>query len=85
MKTGPIGNLASTLYDAAETARSIIDDLALLDDFKNGLEGLKGSNKWTTYQDWIRINREEIKRGKLVGKPREKLTSLSEMNKYIVT
>jgi adrenodoxin-NADP+ reductase len=84
MKTGPIGVLTCTLYDAAETARSIIDDIALLEDSKHGLNGLKVSHEWTTYQDWIRINQEEIRRGKLVGKPREKLTSLVEMKKYTV-
>ena len=30
---------------------------------------------------WLKIDNEEIKRGKLVGKPREKLNSIDEMLK----
>ncbi|KAI8909665.1 hypothetical protein EDD86DRAFT_266688, partial [Gorgonomyces haynaldii] len=61
LKHGPQGVIASTMYDAFETARYIPD------------------LKATTLQDWIKIDEEEIRRGLVIGKPREKMTALQEM------
>lgn len=34
---------------------------------------------WCSYDEWLRIDTEEVHRGGLLGKPREKITSVKEM------
>jgi len=34
-----------------------------------------------SFEDWEQIDQEEIKRGRAVGKPREKITDIQEMLK----
>ena len=34
---------------------------------------------FVTYEDWLRIDELEIERGKALGKPRDKYTSIQEM------
>jgi adrenodoxin-NADP+ reductase len=88
IKTGPVGVLTSTLFDAAETAQSILQDLET-DHFKiekSGLEGLLENGvlnpNYFNYSKWCKINEEEIRRGNLVGKPREKMYLEKELKKY---
>ena len=82
IKTGPIGVLTSTLFDANETAQTIQDNLHLLEGEKQGLQGLN-LTKFTSLQDWLKINKEEINRGKLLMKPREKMKTTIEIKNLL--
>ena len=83
IKTGPVGVLTSTLFDANETAATVEENLAKLKADKPGLNGLDCLNFTTSLEDWKRIDTEEIRRGQLVSKPREKITCKNEMLKLI--
>ena len=37
---------------------------------------------FVTFEGWERINKEEIRKGVAIGKPREKITSRGEMLEY---
>ena len=37
--------------------------------------------RYTTFDDWLKIDKVEIERGKAVGKPREKICNIEEMLK----
>ena len=80
IKTGPIGVLAATLYDAHETARSIEQDLNNSDSTSIG-EFIPESSSWTDFNGWIRINEEEKRLGKLLGKDREKICTQEELER----
>ena len=84
-KTGSVGELASTRMDAYDTADSVVDDL---NDFpfpqKRGhteLEEILKSRscRWTTFEQWQKIDREEVRRGLNAGKSRQKFLSFDEM------
>ena len=48
---------------------------------KSGGEGLKEllkTKKIVTFDDWVKIDAEEIRRGKLKGKLREKIVDIDE-------
>jgi adrenodoxin-NADP+ reductase len=91
IKTGPVGVLTSTLYDASETARSVMEDfqrnpaagekkgIFWLFYLYIGLESLKIHSHWITFQDWLKVDKEERKRGIALGKEREKITNNKEM------
>lgn len=89
---GPVGVIASTMYDAYSVAdlitsdwRSTADKNQSLSsklnlegqdsiDFSSSPSGLQESQKRiVSYQDWKRIDAEEIRRGKELGKLREKM------------
>ncbi|CAG8303608.1 unnamed protein product [Penicillium salamii] len=88
VKRGPTGVIASTMTDAFTTADSIVQDLAQVGDSKSLLNSPSQSSGlgWevvkteaqrlglrpTSWEDWLRIDREEKRRGELVGKPRVK-------------
>jgi ferredoxin--NADP+ reductase len=85
IKRGPSGIIGTNKPDAFETVKSLQADLlhlprcaeptrdALFVFFKQ-----RGS-RVVTYDDWRKIDAAEIARGKPVGKPREKFTSIAEM------
>ncbi|TDH71916.1 uncharacterized protein CCR75_003439 [Bremia lactucae] len=92
VKRGPSGIIGTNTMDARETVRCIVDDFASGNYIKNIDESICGLDaveiiikkrkpdkqlvRWVGYE---RINAEEIRRGKLKGKPREKITSVDEM------
>jgi ferredoxin/flavodoxin---NADP+ reductase len=67
------------------TVQSLLADLPHLDVRpKSGAEGLYAALarcklQVLSYGDWRRIDAEEQRRGAIVGKPREKITQLSDM------
>jgi adrenodoxin-NADP+ reductase len=88
IKRGPKGVIVDTTSDAYETADQLCKDLSKIE-VKSGKVGgeeiinlLKSRNVNVVDKNgWLKIDNEEIKRGKLVGKPREKLSSVEEMLK----
>jgi hypothetical protein len=80
IKTGPVGVLAATLYDAQETARSINQDLSR--ETLTNATGLKlESPQWTDFKDWLRIDSQEKKLGLKYGKDRHKICTRLELER----
>jgi adrenodoxin-NADP+ reductase len=90
IKRGPRGVIVDTTSDAYETAQQLCNDLFSIDSQSNKqkqggpqVEQLL-KNRSVNFVDkngWSKIDAEEIRRGQLVGKPREKINSVEEMLK----
>lgn len=95
LKRGPSGVIATTMFDAFETAATIIKDIesqkpflhglhsTLVDGFEGGILPLLKSRDVVPvfYEDWKLVEQEEERRGKTLGKPREKIVDLDEILK----
>lgn len=88
VRNGPVGVIATTMNDAFQTGELVVQD------FKSGNIKSTGATKGfqaiqslllsrgvrpVFFDEWHKIDRVEQKRGKAVGKPREKITSVQEM------
>ena len=92
-KRGPSGIIGTNKFDAEETIEQLLNDVSsgvvkFPDTTRQGFAPLaselrKKGVRWTTYEDWHKIDEEEKRRGKAVGKPREKMTSVEEMLKFL--
>lgn len=97
LKTGPVGVIASTMYDAFQTAECIGADLAsgapmFSEDVPKRIPSREDVLQWlrttqtsrpVTFADWKRVEAEEKRRGQTLGKPQEKFTSVEDMLKII--
>jgi adrenodoxin-NADP+ reductase len=88
IKRGPRGVIVDTTSDAFETAQQLCADLlkrALCDEkpgSKKIVDILRERNvRFVDKHGWHKIDQEEKRRGKQVGKPREKFNSIDEMIK----
>ena len=85
IKRGPSGIIGTNRADAVATVQSLLADLPHLDSSpKSGTEGLHAAlaridSPVLSYGDWRRIDTEEQRRGVVIGKPREKITRVSDM------
>jgi ferredoxin/flavodoxin---NADP+ reductase len=85
IKRGPSGIIGTNRADAVATVQSLLADLPHLDSRpKSGTEGLHAAlahnnTQVLSYADWRRIDAEEQRRGLVIGKPREKITRVSDM------
>ena len=91
VKRGPTGVIASTLDDAFTTADIIVKDWQDHIDFHEGAgekksgwdavkeEVQKRGIRSVSWQDWEKIDAEEIRRGREKGKEREKCKSVQQM------
>ncbi len=85
IKRGPTGIIGTNRADSVATVNALLADLDKLDaKQKPGVAGLASrldelGVRVVNYQDWLRIDDKEIKRGKPKGKPREKFTQVDEM------
>ncbi len=85
IKRGPRGIIGANKADSDETVRHILEDTLQLTpcprrDTRALLESLRKKGvRAVSFQDWKRIDAEEVQRGKAAGKPREKFTSVAEM------
>lgn len=85
VKHGPVGVIVTTMNEAFDTADTIVKDLhsdfigsdQKIEDISNVLEE-RGIN-YISYEDYQRIDIEELWRGKQSHKPREKIVSTNEM------
>ena len=85
IKRGAVGVLGSNKPGAAETVACFIDDVATLkkkktvafDQIEPFLKAKKATV--TTYDDWLKLDQEELKQGQKRGKPREKFYRTEEM------
>ncbi|XP_016846845.2 NADPH:adrenodoxin oxidoreductase, mitochondrial [Anolis carolinensis] len=92
VKRGPMGVIITTMNDSFDTAQSVLEDLqsGALD-----VSGAKGGFDLVrsilqsrgicpvSFSDWEKIDAAEVARGKLSGKPREKITDPREMLELI--
>jgi adrenodoxin-NADP+ reductase len=90
LKTGPVGVIAATMYDAFQTADAVDQDLSDLDaspksSYEDTLSWLKQTSptRPIDFDDWKAIEKEEQRRGKARGKPQEKFTSTCEIMEYL--
>ena len=93
VKNGPNGVIASTMEDAFASAEAIVEDWERTVDMvaghsaksiKPGWQALKGEVhanglQTVSWEDWQRIDTAERERGRIVGKEREKFTSIQDM------
>lgn len=88
LATGPVGVILSTMSNAFEVGQRIAEDInskrlscATTKPGSGHILGLVRSKgiPVVTWEGWKAIDREEIQRGKLKDKPREKFVSIEEM------
>ena len=84
VKRGASGTIGSNRGDSVATVQAILEDFQIADMAKPTsdilLEALKNRGcQIVSYSDWEKINTQEVARGALVGKPREKFTTVSDM------
>ena len=85
IKRGPSGIIGTNRADAVATVQSLLADVPRLDSRpKSGTEGVYAAlarieSPVLSYGDWRRIDAEEQRRGEAIGKPREKITRVSDM------
>ncbi|XP_003705805.2 NADPH:adrenodoxin oxidoreductase, mitochondrial isoform X2 [Megachile rotundata] len=81
--TGPVGVILSTMTNALQIGALISKELSIVEN-KSGSEGLFEILKYknvpvVSYNGWKKIDKAECERGKLLGKPREKIVNINEM------
>jgi ferredoxin--NADP+ reductase len=87
IKRGPTGVIGTNKPDAAETVACMMEDLtrgAILqpvDSSPAAVERLvrQRQPRSFSYQDWLKLNEQEIARGRATGRPRVKFTQVEEM------
>ena len=84
--TGPRGVIIDTMNTAFRVAANIVADLKAQNlPNKPGMAGLKASlENRTSWEDWKLLDEEEIRRGQLKGKLRDKIVSVEEMLEFIM-
>jgi adrenodoxin-NADP+ reductase len=90
IKTGPVGVIASTMYEAQETAESLIrdyqDNLISRDDLPGSSRlPIKVLDKRVTFKDWKKIDVHEINVGLAKKKIREKVVDVKSMLEIVKT
>ncbi|XP_076302095.1 NADPH:adrenodoxin oxidoreductase, mitochondrial-like [Lasioglossum baleicum] len=81
--TGPVGVILSTMTNAFQVGTLVSKELSNTEN-KPGFVGLskilnqKGI-QMISYNDWKKIDNVECERGKILGKPREKIVNINEM------
>lgn len=84
---GPNGVIATTMFDAFSTADLVAADLLSLPSSPAKAEPplveLAGGRRVVSWSDWERIDREERRRGKELGKVREKITRVEELLRFL--
>jgi adrenodoxin-NADP+ reductase len=85
------GVIVDTTTDANQTAKKLCQDLQT--DHSEQIQSIKGGSdeickllkergiQYVDKHGWKRIDEEEIRRGQLIGKPRDKLQKIEEMLK----
>ncbi|KAH8863962.1 NADPH:adrenodoxin oxidoreductase, mitochondrial [Schistosoma japonicum] len=93
IKRGPVGVIVDTAVDARQTAEAVLNDLSEFE--KHGhvdvlkKDGFSVIQRYLTernvhvvrFEDWERVDEAEKLAGQVLGKPREKLTTIQSMLK----
>jgi adrenodoxin-NADP+ reductase len=88
VKNGPTGVIAKTMWDSFEVAETLLEDYygQKLDvGAKFGFAGVeKDINcRVVSWNDWLKLDDEEMRRGQAVGKSRCKFTNVEEMLDFL--
>lgn len=88
IKRGPSGVLGTNKPDSTESIACLLEDLDALQPAPKRdtclITELKtNGSRVITFDDWEKINAEEIRRGESAGKPREKFTSLEAVIDFL--
>ena len=91
IKRGPTGVIGTNKRDSGETVALMIEDIKNNNTFRpenptsDKIETLikKRNPKYINYEDWLKIDSEEIARGEKVGRPRVKFTKIDDIKKYL--
>ncbi|RAP33588.1 NADP oxidoreductase [Candidatus Marinamargulisbacteria bacterium SCGC AG-439-L15] len=89
IKRGPSGVIGTNRADSIETVKKVEEDLSSLleknlNDKPDLLTTLKeNGHRVISFEDWKRIDEEEVRRGEGIGKPREKFTSTEAMITFL--
>nr|XP_020661971.1 NADPH:adrenodoxin oxidoreductase, mitochondrial isoform X1 [Pogona vitticeps] len=92
VKRGPTGVIITTMNDSFDTAQSVLEDLQMgaldLSLAKEGFDSVRSilqsrGVRPVSFSDWEKIDAAEVARGKLAGKPREKIIDPREMLELI--
>jgi len=87
IKRGPSGVVGTNKPDAIETVGLMLEDLRSIeiqDPINGGLGAVPDllrarGVRFVSFDDWKYLNEMEVQAGKKVGKPREKMTTVTEM------
>jgi ferredoxin--NADP+ reductase len=87
IKRGPTGVIGTNKPDAAETVACMMEDLAAGRYLRPAAPSPQAAERlvrarqpqWFSYQDWLRLNDVEVRRGKETGRPRVKFTRTEDM------
>jgi adrenodoxin-NADP+ reductase len=88
VKSGPTGVIAKTMRESFEVAETLVEDYnsGFIDkQHKAGFDGLKHliKSRVVDWQDWQKIDKLEIERGRALGKDREKFNKIDDMMKVL--
>ncbi len=94
IKRGPTGVIGTNKTDSAETVSAMIEDIennkTLSPEFPNSdkVEALIRKNKvedsdTINYEDWLKIDKEEVAKGEKKGKPRVKFTTVEHIRELL--
>ncbi|XP_066470525.1 NADPH:adrenodoxin oxidoreductase, mitochondrial isoform X2 [Tiliqua scincoides] len=88
VKRGPTGVIITTMNDSFDTAQSVLEDLQsgaldLSDTKKGGDFVMSILQSRVLFSDWEKIDAAEVARGKLSGRPREKIVDPWEMLRLV--
>jgi len=91
IKRGPIGVIGTNKTDSAETVALMIEDINNNNTFQpentesEKIEALikERNPEYIDYEDWLKIDSEEISRGEKVGRPRVKFTKIDDIKKHL--
>jgi len=91
IKRGPTGVIGTNKRDSGETVALMIEDINNNNTFQpenptsNKIEVLikERNPEYIDYEDWLKIDKEEIARGEKEGRPRVKFTNIEDMKIYL--
>jgi ferredoxin--NADP+ reductase len=91
IKRGPTGVIGTNKTDSAETVALMIEDINNNNTFQpentesEKIEALikERNPEYIDYEDWLKIDSEEIARGEKVGRPRVKFTKIDDIKKHL--
>jgi ferredoxin--NADP+ reductase len=91
IKRGPTGVIGTNKRDSGETVALMIEDIKNNNTFRpenptsDKIETLikERNPEYINYEDWLKIDKEEINRGEKEGKPRVKFTNIDDIKIYL--
>jgi len=91
IKRGPTGVIGTNKTDSGETVSHMVEDINNNNTFQpknptfNKIETLikERNPEYVDYEDWLKIDKEEIAKGDKVGRPRVKFTSVDDIKNLL--